>query len=224
MPIDGTASDPGIGGKPAIDYRLYMVTDRDLMSSQTIERNVEEACRGGVTLLQLREKHADTGEFIRIARSVKAIADNYGVPLIINDNVEVATAVDAAGVHVGQDDMSPAEAKKLLGGGKVVGVSVSTVEEALEAQRNGADYLGIGAMSFTATKPDARVVDIRTVPQILDAVAIPCVVIGGINEKTIPRFAGMSLAGFSVVSAIVAAPDVEEAARNLRKIIDGQIA
>ncbi len=206
-----------------IDYRLYLVTDRDLMSSATIEQNVEEACKGGVTLVQLREKHASTAEFASIARSVKAITDSYGVPLIINDNVEVAAAVDAAGVHVGQDDMSPVEAKRQLGEGKVVGVSVATVEEAIEAQLNGADYLGVGAMSFTATKPDARVVDIQTVPKILNAVSIPCVVIGGINAQTIPRFAGMRLAGFSIVSAIVAASDVEASARNLRTLIDSQL-
>ena len=209
--------------KPNIDYRLYMVTDRELMSSSTIEQNVDDACKGGVTLVQLREKNIETHEFIEVAKSVKKITDKHGVALIINDNVEVALEVDAAGVHVGQDDMPAREVRKMLGASKIVGVSVSNVHEAIKAEQDGADYLGIGAMSFTSTKPDAKVVGIEMVPKILDAIKIPCVVIGGINMQTIPRFVGMGLAGFSVVSAIVAAKDVEGAAYRLKQIIDAQL-
>ncbi len=232
LEMRGAASDQAVDqevpsasalNKPHIDYRLYMVTDRNLMSSPTIEKNVEDACKGGVTLVQLREKNVDTSKFLDIAKSVKQITDAYGVALIINDNVEVALETDAAGVHVGQDDMPASMVRELVGSSKIVGVSVSNVDEAIRAEQDGADYLGIGAMSFTSTKPDAKVVGIDMVPKILDAVHIPSVVIGGINERTIPHFAGMDLAGFSVVSAIVAAEDVEGAAFRLRRLVDAQL-
>lgn len=205
--------------KPDIDYTLYLVTDRELMSSATLEENIEAACKGGVTLVQVREKHIGTPEFIERARSAKEVTDAYGVPLIIDDDVEVARAVGAAGVHVGQSDMPAAEVRRLIGPDMVLGVSASNVQQALRAEADGADYLGVGAMTFTPTKPDAEVCSMEEARAILDAVHIPSVVIGGINAKTIPNFADMPLAGYAVVSAIVAAPDPEAAARELRQVI-----
>lgn len=206
--------------KPDIDYTLYLVTDRDLMSTPTIEDAVRQACEGGTTLVQLREKHAGFDEFVEIARSVKAVCDEFGVPLIINDAVDVALAVDAAGVHVGQDDMPVEEVRKLVGPDKIVGVSASDLQEAIDAQAGGADYLGVGAMTFTPTKPDAKVTSFEELEEILDTVNIPCVVIGGIGAKSIPAYKGLPLAGYAVVSAIMAAPDVRVAASELRALIE----
>ena len=206
--------------KPQLDYTLYLVTDRGLMSTPTIEQAVREACEGGVTLVQLREKHATREEFTAIARSVKQITDEFGVGLIINDEPHVAAAVGAAGVHVGQGDMPPQQVRKIVGPDAVIGVSAATVQQALQAQADGADYLGVGAMVYTPTKPEADVCTMEELGRILDAVKIPCVVIGGVNERSIPGYAGFEkLAGYAVVSAIIAAPDVREAARTLRTLI-----
>lgn len=205
--------------KPQLDYTLYLVTDRDLMAVSDIETLVDEACAGGATLVQLREKHAGREEFTSLARRVKCIADAHGAGLVINDAAEVAAAVGAAGVHVGQDDMSVADARDIVGEDAVVGVSASTLFEAVRAQADGADYLGIGAMCFTPTKPDAHVMDMDELRRILDTVRIPCVVIGGINEQTVPAYAGLPLAGFAVVSGIVADPDPRSAATRLRTCI-----
>ena len=205
--------------KPSIDYTLYLVTDSQLMTTPTLEQAVEQACKGGVTLVQLREKHLNTPDFTQLALKIKQVTDRFDVPLIINDNIEVALKVNAAGVHVGQDDMNAREVRAVLGEDKIIGVSVSNTDEAIQAQLDGADYLGIGAMSFTSTKPDAKVVGLEQLPRILEAVNIPSVVIGGINAQTIPHFAGMNLAGYSVVSAIIAQPDICAAAKHLRKVI-----
>ncbi len=205
--------------KPQPDYTLYLVTDRDLMAAPDIEALVDGACAGGATCVQLREKHAGREEFTALARRVKRITDAHGVPLIVNDAAEVAAVVGAAGVHVGQDDMPVADARAIVGPDAVVGVSASTLEEARRAQGAGADYLGIGAMRFTPTKPDAHVTGADELRRILAAVQIPCVVIGGVNEETIPAYAGLPLAGFAVVSAIVSDPDPRAAARRLRRAI-----
>ena len=205
--------------KPQLDYTLYLVTDRDLMAVSDIETLVNEACAGGATLVQLREKHAGREEFTSLARRVKRIADAHGAGLVINDAAEVAAAVGAAGVHVGQDDMSVADARDIVGEDAVVGVSASTLSEAVRAQADGADYLGIGAMCFTPTKPDAHVTDMDELRRILDTVRIPCVVIGGVNEQTVPAYADLPLAGFAVVSGIVADPDPRSAATRLRACI-----
>ena len=202
--------------KPQLDYTLYLVTDRDLMAVSDIETLVDEACAGGATLVQLREKRAGREEFTSLARRVKRIADAHGAGLVVNDAAEVAAAVGAAGVHVGQDDLSVAAARSIVGEDAVVGVSASTLGEAVRAQADGADYLGLGAMCFTPTKPDAHVTDMDELRRILDAVRIPCVVIGGVNEQTVPTYAGLALAGFAVVSAIVADPDPRSAAARLR--------
>lgn len=206
--------------KPRIDYTLYLVTDRDLMSTDTIEQAVEQACAGGVTLVQLREKHASREEFVAIARKVKRICDMHGVPLIINDEPEIAAEVGAAGVHVGQEDLEASRVREIVGPDAIVGVSAGSIAEAQAAEAAGADYLGVGAITFTATKPEANVLTLDEMRQIIDSVHIPVVAIGGVNAQTIPQLADLDLAGYSIVSAIIAAPDIEKAARELRGVIN----
>lgn len=206
--------------KPVIDYTLYLVTDRDLMSTGTLVEAVEAACAGGVTLVQLREKHVTREEYETIARDVKRICDAYDVPLIINDNPEVAVAVGAAGVHVGQEDLEASRVRDIVGPDAIVGVSAASVAEARAAQAASADYLGVGAITPTATKPEAGVLTIDELREIVDCVDIPVVAIGGVNAQTIPSLAGLGLAGYSVVSAIIAAPDIEAASHELRELID----
>ncbi len=205
--------------KPSIDYTLYLVTDRELMSTPTLSEAVDAACAGGVTLVQLREKHVTDDEYAAIAHEVKAICDKHGVPLIINDNPDVAIAVRAAGVHVGQEDLEASRVRDIVGPDAIVGVSAATVAEALAAQAAGADYLGVGAIVATATKPEAGVVTHDELAAIVDAVDIPVVAIGGVNAQTIPTLADLGLAGYSVVSAIIAADDIEASAAELREVI-----
>lgn len=206
--------------KPVIDYTLYLVTDRDLMSTGTLVEAVEAACAGGVTLVQLREKHVTREEYETIARDVKRICDAYDVPLIINDSPEVAVAVGAAGVHVGQEDLEASRVRDIVGPDAIVGVSAASVAEARAAQAASADYLGVGAITPTATKPEAGVLTIDELREIVDCVDIPVVAIGGVNAQTIPSLAVLGLAGYSVVSAIIAAPDIEAASHELRELID----
>lgn len=206
--------------KPVIDYTLYLVTDRDLMSTGTLVEAVEAACAGGATLVQLREKHVTREEYETIARDVKRICDAYDVPLIINDSPEVAVAVGAAGVHVGQEDLEASRVRDIVGPDAIVGVSAASVAEARAAQAASADYLGVGAITPTATKPEAGVLTIDELREIVDCVDIPVVAIGGVNAQTIPSLAGLGLAGYSVVSAIIAAPDIEAASHELRELID----
>ncbi len=202
-----------------IDYTLYLVTDRGLMSSQNLEQCVDEACKGGVSLVQLREKNCRYGEFLELAQSVKKVTDFYGVGLIINDEPRIAASVGAAGVHVGQGDMPVSAVREIVGPDAIVGVSASTLGEAMQAQADGADYLGVGAMHFTSTKPEAHVTTKEELAQILDNVQIPCVLIGGMNKESILEFADFDVAGYAVVSAIVAAQDVKAAAKELREVI-----
>lgn len=204
-----------------IDYTLYLVTDRTLMRAATLEQAVEQAIVGGCSVVQLREKTADSRAFYDQALSIKRVTDAYGVPLIINDRVDIALAVNASGVHVGQSDLPAAVVRRILGPEKILGVSVGSVAEARQAERDGADYLGVGAMYATATKTDAAVVSFETLQQIRRAVSIPNVVIGGINETTAPRFTKRETDGLAVVSAILAQPDVTAAARRLRAIFEG---
>ncbi len=201
--------------KNKIDYTLYLCTDRDLMSSATIEENVELAIKGGCTVIQLREKNCSSKEFYDLAVSVKKITDKYNVPLIINDRVDIAMAVDAAGVHIGQSDLSADVVRRIIGDDKIIGVSTAKLEEALKAVKDGADYLGVGAMYSTDTKTDARPVTMEELKEIRKNVDIPIVVIGGINMNTLGNFKNMGIDGLAVVSAIVAQPDVEKAAKDM---------
>ncbi len=205
--------------KPEISYRLYLVTDRDLMSSSTLEEGVEQAIQGGVTLVQLREKDCSSLEFYQTAQKVKAVCDAYKTPLIINDRVDIALAVDAAGVHIGQSDLPASVVRKILGPDKILGVSARTVAQAVQAQQDGADYLGVGAMFPTGTKEDADITSMEEMKAITQAVEIPLVIIGGINQGTISRFTGCHIDGAAVVSAILAQPDIRLAAWELDALL-----
>lgn len=204
--------------KHGIDYSLYLCTDRRLMTSPTIEASVESALRGGTTVIQLREKDCSSREFYELGLRVKKITDAYHAPLVINDRVDIALAVGAAGVHVGQGDLPCKVVREIVGPDMIVGVSAATLEEAVRAEQDGADYLGVGAMYATATKTDTRPVSMEELLKIRAAVKIPIVVIGGINKQTLGNFKGTGVNGLAVVSAIVAQPNPEAAARELLRM------
>ncbi len=200
--------------KSSITYSLCLVTDRELMSTETLEEAVEQAVRGGCSMVQLREKKLCAGAFYETALRVKKITRKYKVPLIINDRVDIALAADADGVHIGQSDL-PAKAVRKLMGGKLVGVSVSNKLEAVRAVKDGADYLGVGAMYPTDTKTGVTLVSMEELARIRAAVDIPIIVIGGVNQKTAANFAGSGIDGFAVVSAVIARKDIAAASREL---------
>lgn len=204
--------------KKKVDYTLYLCTDRSLMSTNTIEESVELALEGGCTVVQLREKDCSSKDFYDLAIRVKTITHRYDVPLIINDRVDIALAVNADGVHVGQSDLPASVVRKIIGDDKIIGVSASTKALALQAVADGADYLGVGAMYSTNTKTDAGVITIDTVKEIRKAVDIPMVVIGGINKNTVPNVKGIGVDGICVISAIVAQQDITQAAKDLKEL------
>lgn len=208
--------------KQEIDYTLYLCTDRDLMSTDTIEEAVEQAVKGGCTVVQLREKDCSSLEFYETALRVKKITDEYKIPLIINDRVDIALAVNADGVHVGQDDLPAASVRRILGGDKVIGVSAGSVREAVKAREDGADYLGVGAMHATSTKTDADVTTVEELKKIREMVDLPIVAIGGMNKQTLPELKGTGVDGIAVVSAVIAADDIERAARELSEAVRSQ--
>ncbi|MDR3644965.1 MAG: thiamine phosphate synthase [Clostridia bacterium] len=204
--------------KPEVDYSLYLVTDRDLMSTPTLEQAVGQAIEGGATLIQLREKVASSLEFYHTAANIKRITDSRRIPLIINDRADIALAVEAAGVHIGQSDLPAAVVRRMIGPDRILGVSVQSVAEALKARNDGADYLGVGAMFPTGTKTDAKIVTMEELKSIRSAVSLPIVVIGGINQATIPLFPGACIDGVAVVSALISAKDIAGAAGELKKL------
>jgi thiamine-phosphate diphosphorylase len=196
---------------------LYAVTDSKWLNGRTLPDVVEEAIAGGVTFIQLREKKLSREEFVSLAKEVKKVTDRYRVPFIINDDVEVAREVDADGVHVGQNDTSVEDARRVLGPDKIIGVSAHNVEEALAAQEKGADYLGAGAAFITSTKLDASALSRDTLRAICQAVSIPVVAIGGINADNILELKGTGIDGVAVVSAVFAAENVKAAAEDLAR-------
>lgn len=204
--------------KPEIDCSLYLVTDRGLMSTPTLEEAVEQSIAGGATLIQLREKAASSLEFYRTAVRIKRITDLHHIPLIINDRADIALAADASGVHIGQSDLPAKVVRSMIGKEKILGVSASSLGEAVKAREDGADYLGVGAMFATGTKTDAGLVSMEDLKKIRAAVDLPIVVIGGINQKTIPLFEGFGIDGIAVVSALIAARDIPAAARELKRL------
>jgi len=204
--------------KRKIDYSLYLVTDRNLMVASGIEECVEQAVRGGCTVVQLREKTASSREFYETALRVRKITADLGVPLIINDRADIALAVNADGAHVGQDDLPPDAARRIMGKDAVIGVSVNNLTEALAAASMGADYLGVGAMFATGTKKDADIAGMDELRRIRAEIKLPIVVIGGINKDTVPLFEGTGIDGIAVVSAIVSQKDPCAAARGLKTL------
>jgi thiamine-phosphate pyrophosphorylase len=205
--------------KAKIDYSIYLVTDRDLMSTETLEEAVEQAIIGGCTLVQLREKDCSSLDFYNTAVKVKEITDKYNVPLLINDRLDIALAIDAAGVHVGQSDLPATVVRKIVGEDKIIGVSTGSLEQALKAQKDGADYIGVGAMYATGTKKDANPTSMEELKKIRENVSLPIVVIGGINKERIKDFEGMGIDGFAIVSAIIAQEDIVESTKELKNVI-----
>lgn len=202
------------------DLRLYAVTDRSWLGEESLCSQVEKALRGGVSFVQLREKQLDDERFLAEARELKALCARFGVPFVINDRVDIALAVDADGVHVGQEDMAVKEARRLLGPGKIVGATCKSVEQALRAVEEGADYIGSGAMFPSTAKPEAQGISFDELRAICAASRIPVVAIGGITEANLPSLAGTGIAGAALVSAIFAQKDIEAAARRLRALTE----
>ena len=196
---------------------LYAVTDRHWTGEKTLYQQTEEAILGGTTFLQIREKELNEADFEKEALELQALCKKYKIPFIVNDNVELAKKIDADGVHVGQEDMNACKVRELLGPDKILGVSAQTVEEAILAEKQGADYLGVGAVFPTGSKSDAIDVSYETLKAICKAVKIPVVAIGGITKDNLCQLKGSGIAGISVISAIFAQKDIKEAAEDLKK-------
>ena len=205
------------------DLLLHAVTDRHWLNGRTLYSQVEEALKGGATFIQLREKELDEEHFLEEAKEIKELCRRYQVPFVINDNVEIALAVDADGVHVGQSDMEAGDVRAKLGLDKMIGVSAQTVEQAVMAEQNGADYLGVGAVFPTGSKADALEVSHDTLKAICKAVKIPVIAIGGISKENILELSGSGICGIAVISAIFAKDDIEEAARELRGLTEKMV-
>jgi thiamine-phosphate pyrophosphorylase len=198
---------------------LYAVTDRKWTGRQTLAEQVESALKGGATFVQLREKTLDYDAFLEEAKIIKEICGRYNVPFVINDNVDIAIAADADGVHVGQDDMDAGSVRKKLGADKIIGVSAQTVEQAVLAEKNGADYLGVGAVFPTESKDDAAEVTKETLAAICKAVSIPVVAIGGVSQSNVHTLEGSGIVGIAVISAIFGQDDIESATAELKKAV-----
>ena len=197
---------------------LYAVTDQAWTGKQTLMEQVEDALKGGVTCIQLREKNLDKENFLKEAIEMKALCNQYNVPFIVNDEVEIAIKCGADGIHVGQKDMEAGNVRAIVGENMMIGVSVQTVEQAVAAEKAGADYLGVGAVFNTSTKPDACEVSFDALKKICESVSIPVVAIGGITKSNMMQLKGMGVDGVALVSAIFAAEDIEQECRELRLI------
>ena len=202
---------------------LYAVTDRAWIGKQTLIEQVESALKGGVTCVQLREKELDEGEFLAEAMEIAPLCKQYGVPFFINDNVDIAIKCKADGIHVGQEDMIASKVRQKVGDDMMIGVSVHSVEEAIEAVKNGADCLGVGAMFSTSTKMDIDVLPKEILRDICEAVDVPVVAIGGIGKGNLSQLAGTGVDGVALVSAIFAADDIESECRLLRKMSEEMV-
>ena len=199
------------------DLLLYAVTDRHWLNGRTLYSVVKESLDGGVTFLQLREKELDEVHFLEEAKELQQLCREYQVPFIVNDNVDIAISMDADGVHVGQSDMEAGDVRAKLGPDKIIGVSAQTVEQAVLAERHGADYLGVGAVFPTGSKDDADDVSYETLKAICEAVSIPVIAIGGITQENVKELAGSGICGIAVISAIYAQKDIRKASEDLKK-------
>lgn len=202
-----------------VDYSVYLVTDRDLLKGRKLTEVIEEAILGGTSIVQLREKCASSLEFYEIAKEVKKITDKYNVPLIINDRIDIALAIDASGVHLGQSDIPCSIARKILPKGKIIGVSAHNLKEAEKALKDGADYLGCGAVFNTSTKKDVTTLSYEGLKEITDNINIPVVAIGGINENNIMTLKGSGINGVAVVSSIIGKENVKGASEKLKELV-----
>ena len=201
-------------------FRLYLVTNRYQDSLESFLEKVETACRSGVTIVQLREKNLTTNQYYQLAKQVKEITDAYQVPLIIDDRLDVCLAVDAAGLHIGDDELPVSVARQVLGPDKILGVTAKTVKRALEAEEGGADYLGTGAIFPTTTKENAPITLISTLKTICQRVAIPVVAIGGLTSENIDQLIGTGIAGVAVVRDLMQAEDIEAKTQAFLKKLD----
>lgn len=206
--------------KSKIDYSLYLCTDRSLMTAPTLEQAVNDAIKGGCTVVQLREKHATSREFYQLALSLKRITGYYGIPLIINDRLDIAAAVNAEGVHLGQKDLPADIARAVLGEEKIIGVSANNLQAAINAELDGADYIGVGAVFQTSTKTDTKPVTIDKLKEIRSAVKIPMVAIGGIKRSNISQLNGTGINGVAVVSAVIGSKNITAAATELKALFN----
>lgn len=206
--------------KSKIDYSLYLCTDRSLMTAPTLEQAVNDAIKGGCTVVQLREKHATSREFYQLALSLKRITGYYGIPLIINDRLDIAAAVNAEGVHLGQKDLPADIARAVLGEEKIIGVSANNLQAAINAELDGVDYIGVGAVFQTSTKTDTKPVTIDKLKEIRSAVKIPMVAIGGIKRSNISQLNGTGINGVAVVSAVIGSKNITAAARELKALFN----
>lgn len=202
---------------------LYAVTDRAWVGKQSLYEQVESALKGGVTCVQLREKELAEEDFLKEALEISALCKEYDVPFIINDNVEIAIKCQADGIHVGQEDMEASQVRKKVGEDMMIGVSVHSVEEALEAVKKGADCLGVGAIFSTSTKKDVNLLPKESLKDICQAVNVPVVAIGGIGKSNIIDLSGTGVDGVALVSAIFSADNIEEECRNLRKLSEEMV-
>ena len=206
------------------DLMLYAVTDRSWLGGETLRSQVERALKGWATFIQLREKELNEGDFLEEAKEIQKLCREYHVPFVINDNVEIAAAIGADGVHVGQSDMEAGDVRRRLGPDKIIGVSAQTAEQALRAQEHGADYLGVGAVFPTGSKADATEVSRETLEEICRAVDIPVIAIGGIGRENVMELKGSGICGIAVISAIFAQKDIEAAAAELKKRVEEMLA
>ncbi len=202
------------------DLLLYAVTDRSWLGSETLYNQIEKALIGGATFVQLREKELEYEKFLLEAKEIQELCKKYHVPFVINDNVEIARAIGADGVHIGQNDMEAGKVRELIGEDKILGVSVQTVEQAVIAEKRGADYLGVGTVFHTSSKADAEYVSYQTLKEICEAVSIPVVAIGGINRDNVMKLSGSGISGIAVISAIFAQPDIVKATAELKKLTE----
>lgn len=200
------------------DLLLYAVTDRTWLGGQTLFEQVEKAIKGGATFVQLREKELDEKAFLEEAVEIQKLCRDYCVPFVINDNVDIALKINADGVHVGQSDLEAGNVRSLIGKDKILGVSAQTVEQAILAEKSGADYLGVGAVFPTGSKADADEVSQETLKGICSSVSIPVIAIGGIGKQNVHRLCGSGICGIAVISAIFAAKDIESATAELKAL------
>lgn len=195
-----------------VDYKLYLVTDRDVLEGRDLIQSVEDAIKGGTTIVQLREKNCSSLDFYELALKVKEVTLKYGVPLVINDRLDIALAIKAEGLHIGQEDLPLTVAREIVGKDMIIGVSATTLEEALLAQEQGADYVGIGSVYPTSTKLDAKSVSLEQLHVIREVISIPIVGIGGINEENVTELMKTKIDGVAIVSAILGKEDIKGAA------------
>ena len=205
------------------DLLLYAVTDRHWLNGETLYSQVEKTLEGGTTFVQLREKDLDEKNFLEEAKEIKALCGRYHVPFVINDNVDIAMAMDADGVHVGQSDMEAGDVRAKLGPDKIIGVSAQTVEQAILAEKRGADYLGVGAVFHTDSKADAADVSHETLKAICESVRIPVIAIGGISRDNVSELAGTGICGIAVISAIFAQKDIKNATKELKILTEEMV-